>query len=193
MSSLPIKLLYAARPFYWIRRHDVVIFELTDLNHVMFVRPGAGFDNFTREEWVTFCHHHPECKDFETHQITFSGTRVACSEIIIRDGEEIKIKRGHGIGIIADFSRDLYIRLWRDGIGKLDYHLTLFGQSEVSREKVGTWEDLSYKILTSSLSFGYDVYIIDHNGRSDYWCEHRPRKNYQTGPPALCADFVSKD
>lgn len=94
--------------------------------------------------------------------------------------------RGQGIGVIIDFIRDVYIKLWQDRNKASGFSLYLTGwahtHSKAITEQIGTTSDPTFSILHSDLSLGYDVYIIDYKGQEKNWCEPRTQKDDQATP-----------
>ena len=93
-------------------------------------------------------------------------------EVVI-DGP--KIARGQGIGIIIDFTRNLYIKLWKDKNDPKGYQWSVTRWSTENRSTAKS-------ILSSDLGLGYDVFIIDHNSQKHQLCEKRNGEDYRETP-----------
>jgi len=77
------------------------------------------------------------------------------------------IERHEAIGVIIDFSRALYIKLWRNAESPKDKGFTLQAKhwspcDEKSKER--GW-------LSNDLALGYDVAVIDYTGKVSHYCE----------------------
>lgn len=85
------------------------------------------------------------------------------------------IARGQGIGVIADFTRNSYIKLWKDKKNAKGYDLfvTSWPTDQISDAK---------NVLSSDLSVGYDVYIIDYNNEKHHLCEKHDTRDTKETP-----------
>lgn len=74
------------------------------------------------------------------------------------------IARGQGLGVIIDFSRNFYIKMWKDKTKKygVDLFLTNWPTSDIFAAQ---------NILSADLSIGYDVFIIAYDGAEHQLCE----------------------
>lgn len=85
------------------------------------------------------------------------------------------IARGQGIGVIVDFTRNSYIKLWKDKKNAKGYDLfvTSWPTDQISDAK---------DVLSSDLSVGYDVYIIDYNNEKHHLCEKHDTRDTKETP-----------
>jgi hypothetical protein len=118
-----------------------------------------------------------ESGDFDMHVIEFSS-HMRDFEVVSRGPT---IARGQGIGVIVDFSRNFYLKLWKDknNIKGYDLFVTAWPTENIPDAK---------DVLSSDLSLGYDVLIIDYNNEKHQLCEkHDTRDTKETR--ILFSDF----
>lgn len=87
---------------------------------------------------------------------------------VVEDGP--KIARGQGIGVIIDFTRNLYIKLWKDKSNEAKYDLMFTRWSTENKRE-------AQNILSQDLGLGYDVFIIDYNGAQYQLCEQKDERD----------------
>lgn len=78
---------------------------------------------------------------------------------VIEDG--LTIAGGQGVGVIIDFPRNKFIKLWKDG-DDYELYVTIWSTEDPAHAK---------SILSADLGLGYDVYIIDYNHKTHQLCE----------------------
>lgn len=67
------------------------------------------------------------------------------------------IARGQGIGVIIDFSRGLYIKMWKDK--KSHFGANLFVTEWPTKDILS-----AKNILNNDLTLGYDIHLTDYDG-----------------------------
>lgn len=173
-SSLDVNSIYKTRVGEWKRNETPVVFELKDLGYAIHAdRRGVNVEKIGTNV---------EC---ESHTLTFDSH--ARDFEVIPSQNNLTIARGQCIGVIIDFTRDIYIKLWKDkesehGFRLYNTHWAHTSSNGVSEDKIGTSQDPTVRIIHSDLSIGYDVYVIDYTGKGKHWCEPRTEADDRETP-----------
>lgn len=88
-------------------------------------------------------------------------------EIIEDIGE---IEKDKGIGVFIDFSRNCYLKLWKDKYSLLGvaFYSTRWSSEDIDRAK---------DLLSGDLGLGYNVKIIDYYGKLHDLCEEMDERD----------------
>jgi hypothetical protein len=179
-SSLDVNLIYKTRVGEWKRNEAPVVFELKDLGYAIHAdRRGVNVGKIGTNI------------EGESHTLTFKSH--ARDFEVIPSQNNLTIARGQCIGVIIDFTRDIYIKLWKDketehGFSLYTTHWAHTSSNGASEDKIGTDQDPTVGIIHSDLSIGYDVYIIDYTGKGKHWCEPRTEADSRE-TPILFSEF----
>jgi hypothetical protein len=109
-------------------------------------------------------------KNFVGKKIDFSSHMKTFEIIHPYTKNPIEIRRGQGIGVIVDFSRDTYIKLYYGKTSKNNHNIEVIFSCWTYSDKSGD-KYKPYKVLSEDLGLGYDVYIIDYLGNEHRLCE----------------------
>lgn len=174
-SSLDVDSIYKTKVGKWVKNETPVVFELEELGYAIRADSrGVRVGNIG--EWNT---------DVESHTLTFDSH--ARDFEVVPNQNNLTIARGQCIGVIIDFTRDIYIKLWKDketehGFSLYNTHWAHTSSNGPEEDKIGTSQDPTVRIIHSDLSIGYDVYIIDYTGKGKHWCEPRTEADDRETP-----------
>lgn len=99
-------------------------------------------------------------------RVSFRSVMKDCETIDPFTANSFVINQGYGIGVIMDFSRDFYLKLYYHDVGPPGTIGVVFASiiGDILKAK---------RILSHDLGLGYDVYIIDYKEKSHQLCEKK--------------------
>ena len=167
--------LFNSRPAVWRWDSSPIVFELKGFDHQIIghltdsaIHPKAKAQKFkVRYDMAEIS------IDFKSHMRDF--------EVVPSDN--LIIARGQGIGVIADFTRNFYIKIWKDKHFPGGYTMYVTRWTGLIEDQVQ-----AEHILKMDFRLGYHIFVIDYKGNHHNLCDRTDEQD-QKATPILFSTF----